>query len=195
VVDESTLGCGVSRGTPYRDQDRTPAQPPQCATWPDQWRAAVERQDPDAAVVMMGRWEVMDRMWHGRWARIGEADYDEYLVSELETAVQILRQRDARVVLCTLPYFKRGEQPSGKPWPQDDPARVNRWNELLRLVASRHPDVVVIDLGAKVSPGGGFSQSVDGVQVRAADGVHFTPAGGRWLAPWLLPQVVALAGS
>jgi hypothetical protein len=55
--------------------------------------------------------------------------------------------------------------------------------------------VAVIDVGAKVSPGGGFARSVGGVQVRAADGVHFTPAGGRWLAPWLLPQVVALAGS
>ena len=193
VASEGVLGCGVSRGTPYRDQDRTPEQPPQCATWPDAWKAAVDKHDPDVVAVLMSRWEVMDRMRDGRWQRIGEPAYDRYLRDELERAVDVVSARGGRVALVTSPYYKRGEQPNGEPWPQDDPARVNRWNALLREVAARRPgSVVVIDLGAHLSPGGKFTRLVDGVAVRAADGVHFTVPGGRWVAPWLLPQLTAL---
>jgi hypothetical protein len=60
-------------------------------------------------------------------------------------------------------------------------------------VAARHPGYVsVIDLGAKVDPAGRFQIRVGGLQVRSSDGTHLTVAAGRWLAPWLFPQLVAL---
>jgi hypothetical protein len=53
--------------------------------------------------------------------------------------------------------------------------------------------VAVIDLGRRLSPGGTFVSEVDGVVVRAADGVHVSEPGGEWLTPWLIPQLVATA--
>jgi peptidoglycan/LPS O-acetylase OafA/YrhL len=195
VTDESTLGCGIARGTPYKDQDRTPAQPPQCATWPEQWQQSVDRVDPDVAILLFGRWEIMDRFHDGAWTHIGDPAYDAYLATEVDTAIGVLTARGARVALCTSPYFKRGEQANGRPWPQDDPARVDRLNQLIREAAKRHPGAVgLVDLNAKLSADGHFTRTISGVQVRAADGVHLTPTGGRWLAPWLLPQVKALVG-
>ena len=50
------------------------------------------------------------------------------------------------------------------------------WNTLLRAVAADHPDVGIVDLGARVSPGGHYSATVEGVPVRA-DGLHLAPEG------------------
>ena len=43
-----------------------------------------------------------------------------------------------------------------------------------------------------VCPGGTYTTTVDGVQLRDGDGVHIvpTPAAGNWLAAHLLPPVV-----
>ena len=54
-------------------------------------------------------------------------------------------------------------------------------------------NVTVIDAGTWMSPGGRYSVTVDGVQARCGDGVHFTVAGGEWLAKRILP-IVSLLG-
>ncbi len=99
----------------------------------------------------------------------------------------------AYVELLTSPCFDSGEQPNGQPWPEDDPARLARYNQLVREVAAEHPATVrVLDFDAMVCPGGVFSATVDGVQLRDGDGVHIVPtsAAGQWLAAHLLPAVV-----
>jgi lysophospholipase L1-like esterase len=53
--------------------------------------------------------------------------------------------------------------------------------------------VTVIDVGAWLSPGGKYATTVDGVKARCNDGVHFTAAGGEWVAKRILP-VVSLLG-
>ena len=59
------------------------------------------------------------------------------------------------------------------------------------VVARDHPDVEVVELGARISPEGRFSWTAGGYQVRS-DGLHLTPSGVQgWIAPWLLPQLVA----
>ena len=100
----------------------------------------------------------------------------------------------SRVAFLTTPYFGGQEQPDGEPWPQDDPQRVDRFNELLRTVAGRHPDVVtVIDLSGLLGPGRQFASVVDGVAARTSDGIHISKAGGEWLAPRLVPALVGWA--
>jgi lysophospholipase L1-like esterase len=88
----------------------------------------------------------------------------------------------------TAPYYKRGERPDGGRFPEDDPARVDRFNEILRAVAARHPDVTVVELGAKLAPEGVFTKHVAGQLVRY-DGVHISTAGARMVQPWLYPQL------
>jgi hypothetical protein len=100
------------------------------------------------------------------------------------------------VALFTSPYFENGEQPDGQLWPEANPARVNEYNLIVAGVASRHPGVVtVIPLGAYLDPQGQFTSTIDGITVRASDGVHTTLAGDQYLAPKLLPELARLAGA
>src|SRR5262249_40923169 len=102
----------------------------------------------------------------------------------------------ARVVLLTAAYTHRSERPDGGLYAEDQPARVDAWNALLRAEAARHPaGVTVLDLNKLVCPDGRYTASVGGVQVRSA-GLHFPPAGvQRRIAPWLLPQLTAIAST
>jgi lysophospholipase L1-like esterase len=127
----------------------------------------------------------MDRVLNGRWQHVGEPAFDAYLLrSRLPAAIKIAGSLGARVILATEPYNQRGEQPNGSLFPEDIPARVDAWNRLLRAVAAEQ-HLTVADFGSRVSPGGKFTWTVHGVQVRS-DGVHLTPQGvQQWVAPWL----------
>jgi peptidoglycan/LPS O-acetylase OafA/YrhL len=193
LLNEGTLGCGVVRGGPYEYFGATHPDLPECATWPQRWAGLVRAHDPDVVFMVVGRWEVMDRVHNGAWTRVGDPAFDAYLESELNTAVDVLTARGATLALATAPYYLRGERPDGGRWPEDDPARVDAFNRLIRDVAAHHPQsVAVIDLGGHTSVGGRYTPYIDGIEMRY-DGVHFTPQADQWLAPWLLPQLLALA--
>jgi peptidoglycan/LPS O-acetylase OafA/YrhL len=185
-------GCGIARlpdiryiGTPHTNY-------PGCTTWDRRWRKAVDATDPDVAVVLLDRWELMDRRLDGRYQHIGDAGFDRYLNRELELALDIVARRGAHVVLLTAPYTRRAERPDGSLYPEDSPGRVDAWNTMLRAAAVRHR-ATVIDLNARVCPDGKFTWRAGGVRIRS-DGLHFTPTGvQRYLAPWLLPQLAAAA--
>ena len=192
IVNDGINGCGVVQGGPYRYFGAQHDELPQCQAWPDAWQADIERDNPDLAAIVVGRWELMDRMFEGRWTHIGDPAFDAYLASEVEHAIAIVTSRGAKVALFTTPYYRRGLRPDGGLYPEDDPSRVDRMNAIFRDVASRHPGTVtVVDFGGRLSPGGQLAMSIDGIRVRS-DGVHLTPQAGQWLAPWLLPQLQAI---
>ena len=191
--EHAVLGCGIVRGGPFKYFGNIDQQPPQCEDWPAVWDRVVAERNPHVVLLIVGRWEVMDRMHEGRYRRIGERVFDRYLRTELERAVEVLTSRGARLAIATAPYYRRGERPDGGIWPEDEPWRVDRFNVLVREVAAFHPDrVTVVDLNARTtSRPGRYTSSVDGVRMRY-DGVHFTRPGAQRLAPWLLPQLRAL---
>ncbi|QIK76116.1 acyltransferase family protein [Nocardioides piscis] len=191
VRDRTLMGCGVSRTAPFRYAGRVHAGlMPTCRDWPKIWRAAITNDDPDVALILVGRWETMDRVLDGRWTHVGEPEFDAHLRSELELAIRVAGARGAHVLLATEPYNRRWEQLDGSLFSEDEPPRVTAWNRLLRAVARSHPHVRVIDFGERVSPGGRFTWTAGGYQVRS-DGLHLTPSGVQgWIAPWLLPQLI-----
>jgi hypothetical protein len=191
VRDRTLMGCGVSRTAPFRYFGRHYAGlMPTCRDWPRIWRAAIAKDNPDVAFILVGRWETMDRVLNGRWTHIGNPEFDAHLRSELDLAIRVAGARGAHVLLATEPYNRRGEQLDGSLYPEDEPERVTDWNRLLRSVASRHPNVNVVEFGDRVSPDGRFSWTAGGFQVRS-DGLHLTPSGVEgWIAPWLLPQLI-----
>jgi hypothetical protein len=187
-------GCGIALlpdilqlGSPHTNY-------PYCQYWPSIWRKAVNAADPDVSVILLDRWELMDRKLGGGYQHVGQPAFDAYLTGQLNQAVSVAGARGARVVLLTAPYTHRAEMPGGGLYPEDQPARVDAWNRLLRAEAAAHPaTVTVLDLNKVVCPGGAFTWTVGGIRVRS-DGLHFTPAGvQRIIAPWLLPQLDALA--
>ena len=51
--------------------------------------------------------------------------------------------------MLTSPYYDSGEQGSGQPWPENDPARVTTDNSLLMKAVEGNPTVAsAINLGA-----------------------------------------------
>jgi peptidoglycan/LPS O-acetylase OafA/YrhL len=193
VHDDTMMGCGLLLDSPYRYFGSVGQQRPECVQWPHLLQQAATADGVDVVMILVGRWETMDRMHNGRWTHLGDPSFDHYVRGELERAVSIAASGGARVVFATAPYNRRGERPDGGLWPEDEPDRVDRWNALLREVASERPDTVqLIELGARLCPGGHFTKTVDDIAVRS-DGVHLTPQGAHWLAPWLLPQLAAAA--
>jgi peptidoglycan/LPS O-acetylase OafA/YrhL len=180
----TTIGCGVARGGPYRYAGETLNQKPECDTWPQRWAQRISHDRPDVVLLMVGRWEIVDRVNEGHWTHIGDDAYDGYLRGELTRALEILASTGARVVVTTEPYNRRGERPDGSLYPEDQPVRADRWNTLVRSVIGKRPNVTVLDLNKKLGPNGYYTNKVDGIKMRI-DGVHPTPEAVKWLTPWL----------
>jgi peptidoglycan/LPS O-acetylase OafA/YrhL len=192
--DRAIQGCGIATlpdilqlGTPHTNY-------PGCPSWPKRWQKGVKADNPDVAVIELNRWELMDRKYHGRYQHVGDPDYDQYLTAQLDKAVGIAGSGGAAVVLLTAAYTHRAERPDGGLYPEDQPARVDAWNDLVRAEEARLPDkVTVLDLNALVCPDGKFTWRVDGLRIRS-DGLHYTPSGvQKIIAPWLLPKLAAIA--
>lgn len=192
VVNEGINGCGVVRGGPYRYFGAQRDMEPRCEDWPALWEDAIARHHPHLIAIVVGRWELMDRVHQGQWTNVFDPAFALYVESEIERAVALAVSGGGRVVLFTSPYYRRGTPPGGGLFPEDDPARVDIVNERMRRVAARW-NLPVIDVGARLSPGGTYTRVVDGIRVRS-DGVHLTRQAGQVLAPWIFPQLQLAMG-
>lgn len=183
-LDHTVIGCSLVRGTPYRYIGQTLEQRSECDGWPIRWSTQVTQDQPDVALLVIGRWETVDRVNEGQWTHIGDPTFDAYLNGELERALTVVGATGVHVVVATVPYSRGGEKPDGRLYPEDQPDRVNLWNTMLRKTVSHHPNVAILDLNKKLCPDGVYTAKVDGIKVRS-DGVHLTPEGVKWLTPWL----------
>ena len=180
----TTIGCGVARGGPYRYAGETLNQKPECDAWPSRWSQRINHDRPDVVLLIIGRWEVVDRVNEGHWTHIGDDAYDAYLRGELQRALDVLASTGAHVIVTTEPYNRRGERADGSLYPEDQATRADHWNTLLRNVIGKRPNVTLLDLNKKLCPDGYFTNKVDGIKMRI-DGVHPTPEAVKWLTPWL----------
>src|SRR5215472_10205914 len=187
-TDHSVLGCGIATGGPYRVFGQQWPDNPRCDAWPRRWLRQLRADHPDEVLLMVGRWETMDHYYQGRWQHVGDPAYDHHLAALLGQAITLLGTTGASDVVATEPYNRGGERPDGSLYPEDNPIRVITWNRLLRAVVAAHPGTQVLDLNHKLCPNGTFTWTVDGVQARS-DGIHLTPQGVRWLAPWLVRKL------
>lgn len=199
------LGCGVAIQQAVRSQGQLETMVSACNSasppskqWPALWTRWVRRFRPQVVVVLAGRWETQDVEIGGRWTSILHPGYAQYVRRSLARAVRIASEQGAHVDLLTSPCFDGGEQPDGRPWPESNPARVETYNRLLRLVAAEHRTTTsLVDLDALVCPGNHFREYADGVQIRDSDGIHL-PGGysgiyhfGKWVGPRLWPELLA----
>jgi hypothetical protein len=205
LSDKGILGCGVVDGPEVEllgSHDATPSacngspfsptEPPEDQPWSYQWRSAIAEVHPNVVALLAGRWEVVDREYRGRWTNILQPAFAAYVKAQLEEASHLVTSTGSHMAFLTAPCTEEGEQSNGAPWPEDSAARLNAYNGLVRAVAAEHPQTdSVVDLHGAVCPEGKFSTTVDGVDMRRDDGVHFTIAGGRALAPVLMPPIVA----
>ena len=194
VQDAGILGCGVVEGGPFRYFGTLYQPLPQCQGWDKTWSASIAANKPDEVAIVAGRWELMDRLFNGRWTHVGDPEFDAFIAAEFEKAIAVAGSSGAKVALFTTPYYKRGPGPAdnGGLWPEDEPIRVDAVNNIIKAVAANHAGAVtLVDFGSKLSPEGHLAITIDGVKVRS-DGVHLTRASGAVVAPWLLPELVTV---
>lgn len=187
-------GCGIARLPDLLQLGQGGTNYPGCDTWDKRWQKGVDADDPDVSVILLDRWELMDRYIGDGYHHVGEPVYDFYLSHELQLAISIAGSHGAHVVLLTAPYTHRAERPDGGLFDEDQPARVDAWNKLLYQAQSVDPThITIIDLNKRVCPDGVFTWAVGNLQIRS-DGLHFTEEGvQQWIAPWLLPQLADVA--
>ena len=199
IINEGVPNCSLAIGA-FAVQNFSPnLGAPSCdplsgsPLWPAQWANLVAQYHPAVSVILT-RLDIVNRLYDGQWTHIGVSSYDRYLLGQMRLAVHVLTAEGGRVVFLTTPYYSTGEQPDGLPWPEDDPARVDEYNAMIRQVASENPgEVSVLDLNKIADPDGHFQATIDGVAVRYVDGIHWTFAGDCWLAPRVLPLVATVA--
>jgi hypothetical protein len=157
-------------------------------------------------VLLLGRWDLMDRRHDGRWIWPGTPGFAAYFSHQLDQAIDVLSGGGAKVVLLTTPVVGSATRPSRSTgrdvcpedgrlaWCEDLPGRVAVVDQLLREGAARSGGrATVVDFGTRVNPRPGYVRRVDGVTVRLPDGIHFGTPGTDWLAGWLFPRLRALA--
>jgi peptidoglycan/LPS O-acetylase OafA/YrhL len=206
LYDRAILGCGVADGpevevmgavdsvVPACGGPPAPTDDPNLVTpWATQWTQEIAQIHPNVVVEGAGRWEVVDRLYKGKWANILQAPFAAYIKSQLQKAADVVNAAGLPMVFLTAPCTDEPEQPDGDAWPEDNPARREAYNRILREIAAEHPQSVsVANLDKAACPGGRYASTVGGVVIRTVnDGVHFTPQGGVFVAPTIMPPIVA----
>jgi peptidoglycan/LPS O-acetylase OafA/YrhL len=191
------IGCGLTRGGDRRYVGEvTPANVGCDDDWDTVLRDNVERRrrrygHVDFAFVQTGPWDVTDRQLPGddTWRAPGDPVFDRYLRDELSTVTDILLDEGVPVIWVTAPHIEVGrnqQPPPDQPYPESDPARIDRLNETIREIADEREGAVVIDLQGYLAslPGGEMDPRL------RPDGVHFENETSQEVANWLGPEIM-----
>ena len=192
--NQSTIGCDLDPDTTVNVMGTVSPAAGGCPDWRASWTGLVNRDRPDVVVVLLGRWECLDRLFAGIWTHVGEPAFDRHLVAELGEVIDIGSAHGAKVAMLTLPYITQTtEQPDGSPWDMNLPTRTNAYNADVRRAVAEHPhQATVIDLNKLLDPQGHYTSYIHGVRVRSSDDEHISTAGGELLRGALLPELVRL---
>ena len=146
------LGCPVARFEALQQRVVSPVTAA-CRDWQEEWPQVLASDRADIAQLVTGTWDVADGRMPGAegFAGVGDPATDDFVRSELLTAVDTLSSTGALVVLVLWPEFGSWAD-DGRPAAivrQMDPARMDRFHELQREVAAQRPDQVrLIDFDA-----------------------------------------------
>ena len=166
----------------------------------DRLRKHLHLFQPDLVVILIGAWEVVDRIVGDTHYRTKTPQYADYIAESLEIGLAALEESSAHVVFLTTPCMKQRwgtvMQPGNLPAPQQErsePARVRWVNQVVKNFAARHAErITLIDLHGFTCPNGEFPEAIDGLELQP-DGVHFSAEGAAFIWRWLTPQLVEIA--
>lgn len=194
----AVYGCGIGRGGEIRVAWGDQPTLDSCNTWADRWAAQVNEFDPDVVVMLTGLWDFTDRrmpQWDG-YRSVGDPEYDEWLLSEYEAAVDVLSAGDGHIIWLTTPCAEdlRGGVLTGTAAWDDD--RLAHHNEvLLPELAARRDEVSLFDLQALACPNGAYTDTLGGFENARRDGAHFSDGAARWLVDQMVADLLAAATS
>jgi hypothetical protein len=192
TVDTALVaGCGVVGGVASYNDGQVPPHAPGCAQQVDDYERTALNQDRPEIVVWMSNWEINDRIVQGERFKFGGAAWDDMMLGQIDQAARRLTASNAHLLIATMPPRAPNEL-----LPASDSAEVARYvrlNELYRQFARAHTATVsIVDFAGLVCPGGApCPRTIDGIEPRPLDGVHFTPQTASWASRRLLDAVLA----
>lgn len=192
----SELGCALVAAGSYRYQGKTLSNPAHCSDRTRSWPASLRRDDTELAVVSFGPWEVCDRKFPGddQWRHAGDAVFDEHLQTEMLEAVDVFLAEGVPVVWLTHPVVEVRDPETGvppeTPYPESDPERMARYNEIVwELEKARPGRVKVLDFA-------GYLRGREGGELDPRyrpDGTHLSSEGTLKVAhDWLEAEILRL---
>ncbi len=164
---------------------------PDCGLWHRDLRKVVATYRPDTVVVTFSVADLSNRRFPGgRWRHIGQGAFDDWLLDHMIRVAEDLGSTGAPVLWTTAPYtaIPRKEGVTGSPpFEENQNARVDRLNALIRELAVRVPGVEVVDLATEVNDrlGGPHDRGL------RPDGAHYSRTGRGEVASWLGPKILA----
>jgi len=184
-------GCSVVGGVAVYSNGQIPPGANDCEKRVnDDETTALKRDHPDL-VVWVSVWETNDRIVNGKRIKFGSRTWDTMMLHQIDTAARRLTAGGAHLVIATMAPRAPGELV-----PPSDISEVSRFvrlDELYVRYARTNPDrVSIVDFASAICPGGApCPRTVDGIDPRPLDGVHFTPQTAGWAAGRLLDGVLA----
>ena len=151
---------------------------------------AVQQYRPDV-VIWLSSWETADRIVNGTQFQMDSPAGIQMTMQLIDETVSRLTSTGARVAFLTiaptLPTLEYGAPTA------EATRRVLLLDQLLEQYASEHPATTfVVPLAEQYCPGlNNCPQSINGIDIRIADGRHFSSQGAAWLAPWIFDQLTA----
>ncbi len=184
----ATFGCSVVPGDYYIGSNREP-QPDQCVGWQDRWRSRLAQTPDDVALLMTGRWDLLDHRSGTTAVRFGTEAWTTLVETSVNQAVDVLREGGLPVYILEAPCYSEGDWgvPAGNG--NVDPARVAALNAIFHDVAAHRPDVYVLPLQSLVCPAGRLLTTIDGKTMWDVDGIHLSPEGAVLVWHWIATQI------
>jgi len=153
-----------------------------------QWVDQVRSVHPNASIVYLAGVFLYGFHVKGDWHTACRPDWDQKLERVLSLRLGELAHESGMVFTATVPY------PVG-PYENDSNdrrefhERVDCINAVIRKAAAEVPGVRVLDVGARLCPGGVCEQDVGAAEPIRPDGVHFSIDASKGLAHWVYEEL------
>lgn len=186
VYSYGWLACPLTIGGDIRWNDGIVAPIPERCDDLDARRRDLASVDPDLVVIYSGLWEIVDRRLPGRddWVHVGQPVMDAEIERQLSEITDLVLADGRRVLWMLQPPVRNSiyAQLPG-PLPEEDPARMERLNEIISAIAAERDNVWTLDVPAVFTDLYDDPLALD----NRTDGFHWSEAGaerdGSWMAP------------
>jgi peptidoglycan/LPS O-acetylase OafA/YrhL len=190
--------CPLSAPGPVRLAGRTVGEDTECLGFAPRLPRLLDRAEPDVVVVVPSVADLGTREIDRQRVHLGDPVFDGWMRDHLRDLADTLDDAGVPVIWATAPHVRvapagqGGEAGEAAPdWTtvaDNDPARVDRLNEIIRDVVADRDGNSVVDVGAWMQrlPRGEFAAAY------RAEGGDLTEDGATRAVAWLVPELRSL---
>jgi hypothetical protein len=183
--------CPLGGAGPVHLAGATVGEDTACVGFAPRLPRTLDAADADVVVVVPSVADLGEREIDREIRHLGDPAYDAWLRERLSDLDATLHSHADRVIWATSPHVRLQPRDGDGYWTDvdaNDPARVDRLNELIHEVVGQRDGTTIVDLDAwahRLPRGGEFGTD------NRADGSDLTAAGADALAAWLVPELDA----